>query len=102
MTHKKKNKKKVAKDSKGLAKIATLTTRSISSAFSKYKKNKEIEKIREIKMQKLEIKNQVLKDYCKYISKSQSKILKFQHSFSNYFVVKRLKGLRLLLLNPTA
>ena len=46
----------------GLAKIANLTTKSISSAFIKYKKNRELEKVKVIKLQKLEEKNQILKE----------------------------------------
>ena len=39
-----------------------MTTKSISSAFSNYKKNKELEKIRIIKLQKIEEKNEILKE----------------------------------------
>ena len=62
MPNKKKSKRINSKKKKGLAKIATLTTKSISNAFSNYKKNKELEKIRIIKLEKLEEKNQILKE----------------------------------------
>ena len=62
MPLKKKKKQKRNLSQNGLAKIATLTTKSISSAFTNYKKNKELEKIRVIKLQKIEEKNEILKE----------------------------------------
>ena len=58
----KKTKSKIKSKNSGLTKIATLTTKSISSAFTNYKKQRELEKIRLIKLQKLEEKNQILKE----------------------------------------
>ncbi len=58
----KKNKTKASKKKVGLAKIATITTKSFSNALSNYKKNKELEKIKIIKLQKLEEKNEILKE----------------------------------------
>ena len=55
---------KIKKTSKnnGLGKIASLTTKSIGKAFANYKKNKELQKIKLIKLQKLEEKNDILKE----------------------------------------
>ena len=55
---------KIKKTSKnnGLGKIASLTTKSIGKAFANYKKNKELQKIKLIKLQKLEEKNEILKE----------------------------------------
>ena len=61
MTKKKKNKPKQVKNN-GLIKIANLTTKSISGAFSNYKKRKELEKIKITKLQKIEDKNQILRE----------------------------------------
>ena len=54
--------KKLAKNNSKLSEIASITTKSITKALTNYKKNKELEKIRIIKFQKLEEKNQILKD----------------------------------------
>ena len=60
----KKRKKRIKDTHKknGLAKIANLTSKSLGSVLSNYKKNKELEKIKTIKLQKLEEKNQILKE----------------------------------------
>ena len=62
MVKRKKKNSKTLKNNNGLAKIATITTKSLSNAFSNYKKNKELSKIKAIKLQKLEEKNQFLKE----------------------------------------
>ena len=58
----KKIKTKKTSKSNGLGKIASLTTKSIGKAFANYKKNKELQKIKLIKLQKLEEKNDILKE----------------------------------------
>ena len=62
MALKKKKRSKIKKKTSSFAKIASLTTTSISSALSNYKKKKELDKIKEIRLQKLEEKNQIIKD----------------------------------------
>ena len=54
--------KKIIKNKNKLGVIASLTTKSIGSAISSYKRNKELEKIRKLKFQKLEEKNQFLRE----------------------------------------
>ena len=62
MTKKRKKKIKVIHKKNGLAKIANLTSKSFGTVLSNFKKNKELEKIKIIKLQKLEEKNQILKE----------------------------------------
>ena len=60
---KKKIKQKKIKRKIGVAKIANFSTKSfLSNAISNYKKNKELNKIKAIKLEKLQEKNQILKE----------------------------------------
>ena len=60
---KKKIKQKKIKKKIGVAKIANFSTKSfLSNAISNYKKNKELNKIKAIKLEKLQEKNQILKE----------------------------------------
>ena len=60
---KKKIKQKKIKKKIGVAKITNFSTKSfLSNAISNYKKNKELDKIKAIKLEKLQEKNQILKE----------------------------------------
>ena len=59
----KKTKQKKINKANGIVKITNLAPKSfLSNAFSNYKKNKELNKIKAIKLEKLQEKNQILKE----------------------------------------